>query len=79
MGRGIRVPAIIEWPLMIKKTQTTDYPASTMDIFPTIADIAQIDKLDMIQPIDGISLLPIINSKFEKREIKIPFLSLIHI
>jgi arylsulfatase A-like enzyme len=70
---GIRVPAIIEWPLMIKKTQTTDYPASTMDIFPTIADIAQIDKLDMIQPIDGISLLPIINSKFEKREIKIPF------
>ena len=58
---------------MIKKKQTTAYPASTMDIFPTIADIAQIDKTDMIQPIDGISLLPIINSKFEKREIKIPF------
>ena len=70
---GIRVPAIIEWPLMIKKKQTTVYPASTMDIFPTIADIAQIDKVDMIQPIDGISLLPIINSNFEKREIKIPF------
>ena len=70
---GIRVPAIIEWPLMIKKKQTTAYPASTMDIFPTIADIAQIDKTDMIQPIDGISLLPVINSKFEKREIKIPF------
>jgi len=70
---GIRVPAIIEWPLMIKKKQTTAYPASTMDIFPTIADIAQIDKVDMIQPIDGISLLPIINSNFEKREIKIPF------
>tara|TARA_B100001057_G_C22676293_1_gene881933 strand:- start:234 stop:488 length:255 start_codon:yes stop_codon:yes gene_type:complete len=27
----------------------------------------------MIQPIDGITLLPIINSNFEKREIKIPF------
>ena len=70
---GIRVPAIIEWPLMIKKTQTIVYPASTMDIFPTIVDIVQIDKLDMIKPIDGISLLPIINSNFKKREIKIPF------
>ena len=58
---------------MIKKKQTTAYPASTMDIFPTIADIAQIDKVEMIQPIDGTSLLPIINSNFEKREIKIPF------
>ena len=58
---------------MIKKTQTTFYPASTMDIFPTIVDIVQIDKLDMIKPIDGISLLPIINSNFKKREIKIPF------
>ena len=70
---GIRVPAIIEWPLMIKKTQTTVYPASTMDIFPTIVDIVQLDKLDMIKPIDGISLLPIINSNIKKREIKIPF------
>ena len=58
---------------MIKKKQTTVYPVSTMDIFPTIADIAQIDKVDMIQPIDGISLLPIINSNIEKRKIKIPF------
>ena len=70
---GIRVPAIIEWPLMIKKTQTTVYPSSTMDIFPTIVDIVQLDKLDMIKPIDGISLLPIINSNIKKREIKIPF------
>ena len=70
---GIRVPAIIEWPLIIKETKTTAYPASTMDIFPTIIDIVGIDKLDMINPIDGISLLPIINSNIEKREIKIPF------
>jgi hypothetical protein len=44
-----------------------------MDIFPTIADIVGIDELDMITPIDGISLLPMMNSKLEKREIKIPF------
>ena len=70
---GIRVPSIIEWPIMIKQNRITTYPASTMDIFPTIADIVGIDELDMITPIDGISLLPMMNSKLEKREIKIPF------
>ncbi len=70
---GIRVPAIIEWPALIKQNKITKYPASTMDIFPTIAEITGIDNTEMISPIDGISLLPIFNSTEEKRKLKIPF------
>ena len=70
---GIRVPAIIEWPAFIKQNRATKYPASTMDIFPTIAEIVGIDDSNMIRPIDGISLLPILNTTLEKREVKIPF------
>ena len=44
-----------------------------MDIFPTIVDIVGIDDSNMIRPIDGISLLPILNTTLEKREVKIPF------
>ena len=69
---GIRVPAIIEWPSMIKH-KVTDFPASTMDIFPTIADIIGLSKSEMIFPIDGISLLPLFNSNVDKREVHIPF------
>lgn len=69
---GLRVPAIIEWPSMIKH-KITNFPASTMDIFPTIADIVGLSKSEMIFPIDGISLLPLFNSNIDKREVRIPF------
>lgn len=70
---GIRVPSIIEWPAIIKQSKITNYPASTMDIFPTIAEITGIDNSDMITPIDGISLSPILKSNLEIRNVKIPF------
>ena len=55
------------------KHKVTDFPASTMDIFPTIADIIGLSKSEMIFPIDGISLLPLFNSNIDKREVHIPF------
>ena len=54
---GLRVPAIIEWPKVIKP-KVTQFPASTMDIFPTIADILGLPDSDLLNPIDGISLYP---------------------
>ena len=70
---GLRVPGIIEWPSVIRP-KVTNYPASTMDIFPTIADILRLPEDDLLKPIDGISLKPIFNSKLNKRKKKIPFL-----
>lgn len=40
---GIRVPAITEWPGKIKPA-ITDFPASTMDIMPTIVDLLDLEK-----------------------------------
>ena len=69
---GLRVPSIIEWPSMIKPKKT-NYPASTMDIFPTIAEIVGLPESGMLKPIDGVSIVPVFNSKIKKRENKIPF------
>ena len=69
---GLRVPAIIEWPESISP-KVTNYPASTMDIFPTIADIVGLPESDLLSPIDGISLKSIFNSEIIDRESFIPF------
>ena len=45
---GLRVPGIIEWPAVIKP-RVTAHPASTMDIFPTIADILGLSKSVMLR------------------------------
>ena len=69
---GIRVPGIVEWPAVIKPRGTT-YPASTMDIFPTIADILNLPDTVFVKPIDGISLHPLFKGKQLKRESPIFF------
>src|SRR5688572_12096381 len=45
---GLRVPAIIEWPAAIKTPRITRYPAGTVDIFPTIAEIARLPESAMV-------------------------------
>jgi len=55
---GARVPCIIRWPEKIKPGQITSNIASTMDIFPTIAQI--IGKKKINNKIDGVSLLPLL-------------------
>lgn len=71
---GIRVPGIIEWPGHIKPN-ITSYPASTMDIFPTLADLLDLPKNKLLQPVDGLSLKPhILNKKTKKRKNPIPFM-----
>lgn len=52
---GIRVPAIIEWPGSIQPAQSTAN-VSTMDIFPTIADILNLPDTVMLTPHDGQSI-----------------------
>lgn len=69
---GLRVPGIIEWPAEIKP-RITAYPASTMDIFPTIADILDLPPEAMGSPVDGISLQPIFTEEIPVRTVSIPF------
>ncbi len=69
---GIRVPGIVEWPAVISP-RITAYPASTMDIFPTIARILNLPDAALLKPIDGISLLPLFSGKTVQRRQPIPF------
>ena len=69
---GLRVPAIIEWPSVIKP-RVTSYPASTMDLFPTVADILKLPEDVMIKPVDGRSLRPLFDGEIGSRKEPIPF------
>jgi arylsulfatase A-like enzyme len=70
---GLRVPGIIEWPAVIKPGRITTYPASTMDIFPTIADLLGLPRSTMIEPVDGESLKPLFTRELGPRANPIPF------
>ncbi|GAB6166066.1 sulfatase-like hydrolase/transferase [Thermostilla marina] len=60
---GLRVPCVVEWPTVIRKARVTSYPAATLDIFPTIADLLDLPDDAMLHPIDGISLVPVLQGK----------------
>ncbi|MDX1285437.1 MAG: sulfatase-like hydrolase/transferase, partial [Draconibacterium sp.] len=71
---GIRVPGIIEWEGHIIP-DITNYPASTMDIFPTILDILNMKEDHLLEPVDGASIKPLIQNKKQKaRKKPIPFM-----
>lgn len=69
---GLRVPCVIEWPAKIRP-RVTDYPASTMDIMPTIIDILGLEKDNMNNLIDGASLGKLFETELPGREKPIPF------
>ncbi len=63
---GLRVPAILEWPAHFQESRQTDLPCNTTDIYPTLLDIAGV-KLENQTPLDGISLVPLLNKKMTSR------------
>ncbi len=56
---GIRVPLIVRWPGQIEKGTTTDVPACSIDLFPTLLEMAEV-PLPEDRAIDGVSLLPVL-------------------
>ena len=72
---GTRVPGILEWPARVPKTFVTSVPACTMDFYPTALDLLGIAMPDEAGPIDGISLLPLIDGKMKRRPKPIPLVS----
>ncbi len=55
---GVRVPCIVRWPGVVNPGLTSNSLSSTIDLYPTLADLLEI-KLPA-QKIDGVSLLPIL-------------------
>lgn len=50
---GIRVPAMISWPGHIPAARVIDEPVISMDIFPTMLELADLPLQD---PVDGLSI-----------------------
>ncbi len=69
---GIRVPGIIEWPGRVKAGRTTDIPCVTSDYLPTLLDLLEA-KPTSDRPIDGMSLVPLLDSNLTKRGKSIGF------
>jgi arylsulfatase A-like enzyme len=70
---GLRVPAIVEWPARIHKPFISETPCSTLDMYPTILEATGAVAQNQIQPIDGVSLIPLFDGKTDTRAKPIPF------
>lgn len=56
---GIRVPLAVRWPGEVEPGSTSEEPVSSIDFFPTILELADLDS----QPddsVDGMSLMPLL-------------------
>ena len=70
---GLRVPGIIHWPDVVEKARITSFPASVLDIMPTILDYLHLKHPNPHHVIDGISLKPVLQNEVSQREKPIPF------
>jgi arylsulfatase A-like enzyme len=70
---GVRVPGLLEWPARVKGGRVTDIPCCTSDYFPTVLDVLKIKIKGQPNPIDGVSLLPLIQGRMKKRPVPIGF------
>jgi len=75
---GLRVPGLIEWPSRIRRPAVSDLPCSTLDLYPTILAATGAVAKDQIEPLDGVSLLPLLEGQMESRGKAIPFVSMIN-
>lgn len=64
---GIRVPGILEWPARVKQPFATSVSVCTTDIYPTVVDILKLSIPDQVQPLDGISLVPLLDGRMSER------------
>lgn len=69
---GLRVPCVIEWPAGIKP-RITNYPASTLDIAPTLVDLLGLPKDSLLGLVDGDSIAPLFKKEIGSRKKYIPF------
>lgn len=69
---GVRVPGLLEWPSQIREARVTDVPACTSDYLPTVMDVLDV-KMPDERPVDGVSLVPLLEGKMKMRPKPIAF------
>jgi arylsulfatase A-like enzyme len=68
---GVRVPGLLVWPARVKAPRVVTQPCVSSDYFPTVLDALGLPLPK--RPIDGISLLPLIDGKQQSRPKPIGF------
>jgi arylsulfatase A-like enzyme len=69
---GLLVPALLEWPARLTAPRVLATPCVTSDIYPTVLELAGA-KVDRQPPLDGISLVPLLEDKVSHRPKPIGF------
>ena len=69
---GLLVPALLEWPARYPKPRVIDVPCVTSDIYPTVLEWTGA-KAERQAPLDGISLVPLLDGKVKARTKPIGF------
>ncbi len=71
---GIRVPAVLEWPVVFKESNVIDTACVTSDFYPTVLGILGISREG--QPkLDGIDVMPVLRGEIQVRPEPIAFQS----
>ena len=70
---GVGVPSYVVWPGKVKAGSTSNFISGTLDYLPTIMDALNV-KMPDDRPIDGTSLLPMIEGKMTERTKPLPFM-----
>lgn len=67
---GIRIPALIRWPVKIPAGQTSEQVTLSMDWLPTLLEAAETNVNPTYQP-DGLSILPVLtgNEQVKSRNV----------
>ncbi len=69
---GLAVPALMEWPAVLSESKVIQTPCVTSDIYPTVLEMAGVE-MENQPPLDGISLMPVLEGKSDKRSQGIGF------
>jgi arylsulfatase A-like enzyme len=64
---GLREPTIVEWPAGIKP-RVSNFPSGTVDMFPTLIDIAGLSADSINKVHDGISLAEVFKTEPARRD-----------
>ncbi len=68
---GIRVPGLIQWPARLPQPRVSGVNSVTSDMLPTLCELAGAELPD--RPLDGISLVPLIDGEMQSRPKPIGF------
>lgn len=62
---GIREPMIVRWPGMVKPGTKCGKYLMIEDFYPTILEMAQVKHYQTIQPVDGVSFMPLLRGTYD--------------